>query len=248
MIMSSASIPENKCPDCLYMELTGRPKIKMSTSDPHELVLYLTINFNEQWEKLPGGYIKFGLKGGELRLELTHGNIPYEARNLSGALELSVQKARQSQLSTKTLNDNSALISVHSKSEIEAKAKIGSQQKKERTSLKNDTFTVQSCQVTTKGTPDNPAWVFEVQTSDPVLKGLLSKTELATIDLSASDWKIKASFTVPTLKDVKITEADGPWIRRASPAKRTALELGIAKLLLKKKLAPYLSQMELGHG
>jgi hypothetical protein len=42
--------------------------------------LNLTLSFNEQWEQLPAGRIKFGIKAGELRLTLKNGTIPYEDR------------------------------------------------------------------------------------------------------------------------------------------------------------------------
>lgn len=228
------------------MELSGRPKINSSDADPHEVGIFLTVNFNEQWEKLPGGHIKFGLRSGELRLHLSQGCIPYAARNLAGALALSVQKERQSQLSSKEQSENQRFFEA-ALNNTKAETRVSAISKKETSFSQGDSFDVIACQVTTKGNPYSPAWVFEVQTDDPVLKGSLVNVELARMDLLAQEWKVEAIFQIPTLKDIKITEADGPWLRNASPSKRMALELGLAKLLIKHKLTPYLSQVEFGY-
>ena len=80
---------EHKCSGCLCLELEGKlieptpglfdriPFVAPNApaADP-EIDLYLTIQFNEQWETLPGGGVKFGLRGGELRLKLRNGAMP----------------------------------------------------------------------------------------------------------------------------------------------------------------------------
>lgn len=79
---------QNKCPDCLYIKLVGISRsAKLAQID-----LYLTINFNEQWENIFGGRVKFGLKGGELRFGLNNAVMPYESRELAGSLQLFVPK------------------------------------------------------------------------------------------------------------------------------------------------------------
>lgn len=77
--------PENRCPNCLYMKLEDI-LVQAKQKD-----LHLTIIFNEQWEPFLNGRIKFGLKGGELKLRLENGEIPEESRNLTGFLELSIE-------------------------------------------------------------------------------------------------------------------------------------------------------------
>ncbi|MCF2150366.1 hypothetical protein IQ276_028840 [Desmonostoc muscorum LEGE 12446] len=76
---------ENRYPDCLHMELEATP-VKSNQID-----LPVTIHFNEQWEPLLNGRVKFGLKGGELKLKLENGQIPYESRHLTERIELSIQ-------------------------------------------------------------------------------------------------------------------------------------------------------------
>lgn len=80
--------PQNRYPDCLYLKLVVKPKPNVS----NQVDLYLTINFNEQWENIIGGRVKLGLKGGEMRLKLINSTMPYELRELTGSLMLTVQK------------------------------------------------------------------------------------------------------------------------------------------------------------
>jgi hypothetical protein len=92
---------ENRCPDCLYLKLEGKTVGKQGLFAPiqNRIDFDLDINFNEQWEQMPGGRIKFGLTGGELRLKLENGSIPYELRELKSKFELAIPKERQQQVS-----------------------------------------------------------------------------------------------------------------------------------------------------
>jgi uncharacterized protein YjbI with pentapeptide repeats len=60
---------QNHYPACLGMELTLQP-VQSDSPDSHSVELYLTLEFDEQWQLLLGGRVKFGIKGGELHLEL----------------------------------------------------------------------------------------------------------------------------------------------------------------------------------
>jgi uncharacterized protein YjbI with pentapeptide repeats len=59
----------NPYPDCISLQLEATPA---SSSGTHleQFDLYLTVRFNEQWKSLLDGRIKFGLKGGELKIRL----------------------------------------------------------------------------------------------------------------------------------------------------------------------------------
>ena len=48
-----------------------------------QIDLYLTVKFSEQWEQLNEGWIKFGLRGGQLKLTLSNGIIPPHQRQLN---------------------------------------------------------------------------------------------------------------------------------------------------------------------
>jgi hypothetical protein len=78
---------ENKFPDCLCMQLEG------ILVESEQIDLPITIEFNEQWESLLGGRVKFGLKGGTLRFNLENGQISDKLRNLTGLKELKERQA-----------------------------------------------------------------------------------------------------------------------------------------------------------
>jgi uncharacterized protein YjbI with pentapeptide repeats len=59
----------NQYPECCRLELEAIP-VDSDNPEAGEFDLYLSIDFNQQWESVLGGRIEFGLKGGELRLKL----------------------------------------------------------------------------------------------------------------------------------------------------------------------------------
>ncbi len=240
------SSPENNCPDCLYLDLKGKivespknwwSKLRLKSKETEQIELYLTINFNEQWEKLPGGRVKFGLRGGELRLRLEGANIPYEYRGLNDPFELAVEKERQQQEGSENQN---AIEASLAKGEPAVKANLSAK----KTTGKTDKIQFTTYQVTTKGSEENPAWVFEVETGEPVLKGLLKNALLATMKVTAKPCRVQATFEV-SKQDVYLTQAEGLWPQDISRNKMAILERKMALWLLNTKLKPYLSRVEL---
>lgn len=239
--------PENRCPDCLYMELEVVPvkperglllfPPKRPKTNKHDL--YLTLNFSEQWERVSGGRIKFGVKAGELRLKLENARIPYELRTHFDPFELSIDKERQRQEGYKTQRGAEASWDG---SKTGAKANFSNEQTESGT----DKFHLVVCQIETQGTPEEPAWNFRVETGDPVLRGTLMKTKLATIEVIAPDkpWYAEATFNISS-RDVKITAGEGMWLKDLIPEKREALDIALAKLLVKQKLKSPLSRVKL---
>ena len=53
--MSGNPCTENKCPDCLYLNLEKEPIREglFNRLSDKQIELHLTINFNEQWQDLP---------------------------------------------------------------------------------------------------------------------------------------------------------------------------------------------------
>jgi hypothetical protein len=80
---------DNKYPECLHLEISGEPLAPESKglfsplkkSDPEAIALSVRLNFNQQWLDFRFGRVKFGLRGGELRLKLENGQMPSELRN-----------------------------------------------------------------------------------------------------------------------------------------------------------------------
>jgi hypothetical protein len=78
------------------MKLEGMPvqpekqdifKLKPQSSATEQINLHLTLQFNEQRERLLSGRIKFGLKGGELSVKLENGTIPLASGELGGTTD-----------------------------------------------------------------------------------------------------------------------------------------------------------------
>ncbi|NEO62401.1 MAG: hypothetical protein F6J98_18970 [Moorea sp. SIO4G2] len=243
-IKSTPLIPQeenkqNKFPDCLTMELKVEPVSTgiFSSRKIEQLKLYLTIQFNEQWVQTPLGRVRFGLKGGELRLRLKNGKIPLEARNFSGSFDPDVEKERKQQESKE---NHSKVEASWDKNKPGVKANHG----QKNTGGTTDEFQFIDPQITTKGSEETPAWVFEVKTGQPVFKGLLKEVELGTIDVMAKPCYIEATFEV-FKPDVHLTGAEGLWSSEISREKDVVLDRKIALLLLKHQLKPYLSKVVL---
>ena len=71
---------EHKNSDCFFFKLEGR---RLSEENTFQILLYLTINFSLQKQKLLQGNIWFGIKGGELNFHLTNCLIPYQNRQIT---------------------------------------------------------------------------------------------------------------------------------------------------------------------
>ena len=100
------------------------------------------------------------------------------------------------------------------------------------------------CHVTTKISEEYPAWVFEEERDELVLKGSLIKINLATLNILALPCKVEATFEV-SQRNVCLTDAEGLWLPDISRNKKAVLDRLIIQRLLEPKLKPYLSRAEL---
>ncbi|HBB35641.1 MAG TPA: hypothetical protein DDZ80_26450 [Cyanobacteria bacterium UBA8803] len=226
-------LPEN--PD--YLELL--PTLQRSQID-----LHLTIRFNEQWQPLREGRVKFGLKGGELRLKLENGEIPHESRQLAGSVELvrltlepeSAKNKEPKKFDRLSRNSNSALVVTKASD----RTPMVSGQPSDTTSLNQASV----CHITVKVSEENPTWIFEEERGEPVLKGLLNKVKLATLTITAFPCRVEAIFEV-SRRDICLTDAEGLWPPDLSRNKRAVLDRLIIQRLLEPQFQPYLSRAKL---
>lgn len=234
--------PENKCPDCLYMKLEGIPvqsdsleyfDVWQASTQTQQIELHLTINFDEQWVSLKGGRIKFGLKGGELRLKLENSEIPYEFRNLAGSMELSLPEQKQ-----EPTNLDKRSIELRTRAFNSA---LNGSPTKDQASVNTEQRPASICHITTKVSEENPAWVFEEEMGELVLRGSLHKTKLATLNVTAFPCRVEATFEV-SKQDVYLTDAEELWPPDISRNKRAILDRLIVQRLLEPKFKPYLSK------
>jgi hypothetical protein len=239
---------ENKCPECLHLEISGEvvaPESKgifssRKKSEPKVINLFVRINFNEQWVDFSFGRVKFGLQGGELRLKLENGKMPSDLRNqdLKKLLEreLSVERQAGGEQERKSQVKGSLAPDL-SKAGLEA---VGEDRQKDS---RSDKFQLKIAQISHKGADDQPVWVFENKSGEPVLIGELADS-LGKMLIGGIPWSVEATFT-PEMRQVVITGLENFFKDDISGRKLKAFELGVAKLFLKHKIQSYLSRQVL---
>jgi hypothetical protein len=240
--------PENKFPDCLKLEISGEIVDKsllasLKNPEPEKINLFVRINFHEQWIDFPSesmkfGRAKFGLRGGELRLKLENGKMPSES--ISEALK----KFPESELS----GERQVVREDENKSQFEGSFNLGlfkigfkvGREHRQKDSI-SDKFPIKIAQISHKGEDDQPVWVFENQTGEPVwiknLAGCLGEMLIEDIPLI-----VKATFTIEA-SQVKITSLENIFSEDIN--KQSVFRAGLAPLILYHKMKPYLSRQVL---
>jgi hypothetical protein len=211
-------------------------------SEPEAIELFVRINFNEQWIDFSFGKVKFGLQGGELRLKLENGKMPSELRNqdLKKSLEREMSVERQSggEQERKSQVEGSLAPDL-SKAGLKG---VGEDRQKDS---RSDKFQLKIAQISHKGADDQPVWVFENKTREPVLLGELADS-LGKMLIEGKSLVVEATFTTE-MRQIVITGLENLFKDDISGRKLKAFELGVAKLFLKNKTQPYLSRQVLGH-
>ena len=238
--------PENKCPECLHLEISGEvvaAKGRFSNrkkSEPDAIALFVRINFNEQWVDFTFGRVKFGLQGGELRLKLVNGKMPSELRNkdLKKFLERELSVERQSGGEQERKSQvKGSLAPDLSKAGLEG---MGEERQKYSSA---DKFQLKIAQISHKGTDDQPVLVFKNKTREPVLLGELADS-LGKMLIEGIPLSVEATFTTE-MRQVVHTGLENLFKDDISGRKLKAFELGVAKLFLKHKTQPHLSRQVL---
>ncbi len=237
---------ENRCPECLHLEIRGEPVASkgrfpsLKKSEPDAIALFVRINFNEQWIDFNFGRVKFGLQGGELRLKLENGKMPSELRNkdLKKFLERELSVERQSGGEQERKSQvKGSLAPDLSKAGLEA---VGEDRQKDS---RSDKFQFKIAQISHKGADDQPVWVFENKSGEPVLIGELADS-LGKMLIEGKFWVVEAIFTTE-MRQIVHTGLENLFKDDISGSKLKAFELGVAKLFLKHKTQPYLSRQVL---
>ena len=241
---------ENKCPECLHLEISGEvvaPESKglfpnRKKSEPGLIALFVRINFNEQWVNFSFGRVKFGLQGGELRLKLENGKMPSKLRNeaLKKILEKELSVERQSGGEQERKSQfKGSLAPDLSKAGLEA---VGEDRQKDS---RSDKFQLKIAQISHKGADDQPVWVFENKSGEPVLIGELADS-LGKMLIKDKDksWDVEATFT-HEMRQVVHTGLENLFKDDISGSKLKAFEVWLAKQFLKNKTQPYISRQVL---
>ena len=211
----------NKYPDCLWMQLEAIP-VRSVAAQTQQLDIHLSLNFNEHWEPLLAGRVKFGLQGGTLKLNLENCELPVASRQLVGDFKLSPIEETQ-------LIQSSAEVLL-----TESQREFRDSENAEKIKETDCTF----CHVSTMGDDTKPAWVFASERGKPVLKGLLKSAKLG--EFAAQPLRIEAAFEVAK-EDIYLTDAEGLWPHDITPNQHSVLERILIVYLQANKLQPALS-------
>lgn len=207
------------------MQLEAVP-VRKSATDTEHLDLYLSINFNEHWQPLLGGRVKFGLQGGRLKLNLENCEIPLAARQLVGDFEL------EPAAETGPVPNSTEVLLTENQQEIIDR------QKADKIAGEIERTDLTSCHIATIGDDDSPSWVFQLERGQPVLTGVLAAAKLG--ELTADKYRIDAAFEVETA-DIYLTDAEGLWPHDITPNQHSVLERMLAVYLHANYLQPALS-------
>ena len=239
---------DNKCPECLHLEISGEPVASESKgvfprfkkSEPEAFSLSVRINFNEQWLDFRFGRVKLGLRGGELRLKLENGQMPSELRNEALkkilARELEIERQLGGEQESKFQLEGTVTPDL-------PKASLKRVREQRQKESQGDKFQLKIAQISHKGANNQPVWVFENRTGEPVLIGELADS-LGKMLIAGVPWSVEATFT-PEMRQVVITGLENLFKDDISGHKLNVFELALAKLFLKHKTQPYLSRQVL---
>ncbi|MEG4197014.1 pentapeptide repeat-containing protein [Microcoleus sp. Pol12A5] len=211
----------NKYPDCLWMQLEAIP-LPSVADQTQQLDIHLSLNFNEHWEPLLGGRVKFGLQGGTLKLHLENGKIPVASRQLVGAFKLL------------PIKETLAIQSSAENLVTESQPGVQDGEKAEKTNETESIF----CHISTISDDTTPAWIFSVEQGKSVLKGLLKNAKLG--EIYGKEFRMAAAFEVAK-EDINLTDAEGLWPHEITPNQHSILERILTIYLQKHKLQPALS-------
>ncbi|MCG5057707.1 MAG: hypothetical protein KA714_06790 [Limnoraphis sp. WC205] len=126
------------------------------------------------------------------------------------------------------------------------KAELSAKQDYKNTETRKEKFQKTVYHVSTKGDERSPAWVFEADKDESVLKGTLADQKLATVDITEISHQLTATFEVVS-KNIYIGDAEGIWPDNISQNKLAIIEKLIINRLLKSKFKPYVSEVVLSY-
>ena len=239
---------DNKFPNCVLMklhstliqtqELQSSVIILNHTSQTigsatEQIDLKLTIRFGEEEIRVLKSKVRFGVKRGELKLELENSRIPLEKMGLTAKFEPGVEVEVHQEKGGETQGSASIGIKSDLSTTIKGSTKTGRKAK------------YKDYQVFTKGTEEKPVWVFEVKTNELMLQGQLSEEKLGTVEITAQPCRVVATFEVRGQTDLNLTESEGLFSAKNLSRNRTALltrEFFLRSIA--PKLQPYLSRVE----
>ena len=197
---------ENPWPSWLYMELSWR-----TSTHKDKAYIDLTINFNEEWLTTKVGRLRFGFRGGDLKVQLTNGSVPLKTRRPDNLLQPEVPKDRSISTGDKESRETGAQVGLSVKGGIPgASTEISATAGHERTNETADKLKLSDWQITSKGSSESPTWSFKTKTGKPIFDEKLIDYELGLVHISRYPCTLQARFVV-VRSDIWFTGAEGFW-------------------------------------
>ena len=238
---------ENKFPDVLSMKLHGKSLLarwhlqlkKFFSSQPQktsteQIEIQLTIRFGEQQIPILRGTVNFGLRGGELKLNLTNCKIPLENLGLTPQLPEKIEI--ESQVENSEGTENSLALALRGGITTKDNQII-----KEVYKFKDEAY-----QVYTKGTDENPALVFQLQADQEIFIGGWQKKQIGILEVDDKPCIVEAFFEVQD-EDIRLTSATGIWSKDIIRNKTVWLQRELLLRKIKPKLQSYISSARLSY-
>lgn len=232
---------EHRFDKCVCLELYTKSQTSASEfnwykqpNKQQEPLLALSISFNEETMSIGNGEIRLGIRRGELKLTLEKCKIPLRKRILGASSEISFLKEQESSITNESSQGLKGSFSGSSSGisgEISSK-KINSSKEK---------FQVNVPQVTTTGSSQSPAWIFQAKTGDTSLKEFYKDLELGLLEISESPCYVEALFTVSN-KDLYVSGVSGFWPEKISANKLAVIERLLVSAVISAK--PYISRLK----
>jgi hypothetical protein len=232
---------KNHFPNCVFVKLIPKINVQAERNEQRSssslaintrqsVELELTIRFGLQEIEFPGGTISFGLRRGELKVKLENGEMPIESMGLVTPLPIEVIREVQKEKGFKgTLGEKSNVEASNKATEKEAYKEYA---------------------VYTKGTEEEPIWVFSSKSQDEMLSGQLTKESLGVIDVATGPCKVEATFEIKAHRDLYIKDyAPLDRCMRVTDISRNKIalfrRLFLLKIILKRvQSQPCLSRVE----
>ena len=175
--------------------------------------------------------IEFGLKRGELTLQLKNGRIPLEKIALKAEFAKVLEVEEQEEKGLEREITVAMTGGVKGKDASKATSKI-----KRLVS-----------QVHNRGTEEQPSWTFEacVDRIQPILEGNLTEELLGTLEVTGTPCSLTATFCIQNQSDIHLFDSSGLIAGKNLSRNKTAWATRELFLrLIASKLQPYLSKVE----
>ena len=228
---------DNKFPDCVFLDLLW------GTARRNYVDLLIELIFNEQRVPFLSGSIKFGVRGGELRLKITNGLMPLDGRSFHNALDpyVEAKRAVETEAASQAEKRDTAGLAIGGDSVLSGKADIEDKISTRDAITLSDEFDFKRYQITIKGSPDAPGWSFAVKTGEATLIGSLRRQKLGSVELRDRPCEIAATFEVPN-SQFWITDVEGPFLPNALSENKRGVVKALVLRWLRRELGEIMSQ------